>query len=399
MKEKHKKATVFLAALACGAVICGCLLDAVSKRGAAGTAARQSRVLPLKETESMPQADGDAFVQQILNEMTLEEKVGQMFLARCPQADAPAKAAEYHLGGYVLFAEDFEGKTPAQTAQDIQAIQAAAQVPLLIGVDEEGGSVNRISRYKAFREQPFPSPQELYQAGGLAAVQDDTLEKCKFLLELGINMNFAPVCDVSTAPEDYMYARTLGLPAQETAAYARTVVQAMEQGRVASVLKHFPGYAGNADTHAGIAHDSRPYETFVQSDFLPFASGIEAGANMVLVSHTVVECMDPQAPASLSAKVHQILRQELGFSGVIVTDDLYMKGIQDFTGPENAAVQAVQAGNDLLCCTDFEVQVPAVVDAVKSGKISEQQVDASVRRILEMKVSLGLLPVAGGAEG
>ena len=160
---------------------------------------------------------------------------------------------------------------------------------------------------------------------------------------------------------------------------------------VASVLKHFPGYGNNADTHTGIAHDMRSYETFEQADFVPFRAGIEAGANVVLVCHNIVECMDASMPASLSPRVHEILRQELGFSGVIVTDDLYMRGIRDFMGPADAAVQAVLAGNDLLCCTEFEVQVPAVVEAVRHGVIDQAQVDASVLRILCLKQALGLL--------
>ena len=323
--------------------------------------------------------------------MTLEEKVGQMFLARCPRRDAAQKAAEYHLGGYLLFSEDFEGRTPQTAAAEIASYQAAATVPLFIGVDEEGGAINRISRFSAFRAAPFPSPQQLYQADGLAAVRRDTLEKCAFLRGLGINMNFAPVCDVSTEESDFIYARTLGQGPQQTAAYAREVVQAMAGQGVASVLKHFPGYGNNADTHTGIAHDMRSYETFEQADFVPFRAGIEAGANVVLVCHNIVECMDAGMPASLSPRVHEILRQELGFSGVIVTDDLYMRGIRDFMGPADAAVQAVLAGNDLLCCTEFEVQVPAVVEAVRHGVINQAQVDASVLRILRLKQALGLL--------
>ena len=317
--------------------------------------------------------------------------MGQMFLVRCPRRDAAQKAAEYHLGGYLLFSEDFEGRTPQTAAAEIASYQAAATVPLFIGVDEEGGAINRISRFSAFRAAPFPSPQQLYQADGLAAVRRDTLEKCAFLRGLGINMNFAPVCDVSTEESDFIYARTLGQGPQQTAAYAREVVQAMAGQGVASVLKHFPGYGNNADTHTGIAHDMRSYETFEQADFVPFRAGIEAGANVVLVCHNIVECMDASMPASLSPRVHEILRQELGFSGVIVTDDLYMRGIRDFMGPAEAAVQAVLAGNDLLCCTEFEVQVPAVVEAVRHGVINQAQVDASVLRILRLKQALGLL--------
>ena len=273
----------------------------------------------------------------------------------------------------------------------VRACQAAAALPMLVGVDEEGGTVNRISGYPAFRDTPFASPQELYQAGGFDAVREDALEKCAFLEELGVNVNFAPVCDVSTDPEDFIYKRSFGRNAAETAQYVRTVVETMGERGMGSVLKHFPGYGNNADTHTGIAVDNRPYDSFAASDFLPFRAGIEAGADIVLVSHNIVSCMDSAYPASLSPRVHEILREELGFTGVTVTDDLYMDGIRDFVDVEGAAVQAVLAGNDLLCCTDFEVQIPAVLAAVEQGVVPETRVDEAVRRVLTLKQKLGLL--------
>ena len=165
---------------------------------------------------------------------------------------------------------------------------------------------------------------------------------------------------------------------------------AMKEQGMGSVLKHFPGYGNNVDTHTGIAYDNRSYETFLTSDFLPFQAGIDSGAEMVLVSHNIVKSMDEQYPASLSPRVHEILRQEFGFSGVIVTDDLVMDGVREFADDGQVAVLAVQAGNDLLCCTDFETQVPAVLEAVKRGEISQERLDQSVLRILKMKIAMNL---------
>ena len=159
----------------------------------------------------------------------------------------------------------------------------------------------------------------------------------------------------------------------------------MSEEHMGSVLKHFPGYGNNSDTHTGVAYDERPYETFVNSDFLPFQAGIDAGADMVLVSHNVVSCMDDQVPASISLPVHNILRNELGFDGVIITDDLVMEGVRQFAGDAEIAVRAVQAGNDMLCCTDFEVQV------VETGEITEERLNESVLRILKMKIKLGII--------
>ena len=329
--------------------------------------------------------------QELLNEMTLEEKTGQMFLARCPETDGAQKAAEYHLGGYILFGRDFSGKTEEEIIRTIQSYQSTAKIPLFIGADEEGGTVNRISTNPNLRSEPFLSSQELYKKGGFELIQSDTREKCELLCSLGVNLNFAPVCDISQDPDDFIYKRSFGQDAEQTSAYVQSVVQTMSEEGVGSVLKHFPGYGNNADTHTGIAYDHRPYETFLDSDFLPFQAGIHAGADMVLVSHNIVSCMDGQTPSSLSLEVHKILREELGFTGVIITDDLAMNGVRDFAGDTEAAVLAVQAGNDLLCCTDFEVQIPAVLQAVEEGKITEEQINESVLRILKLKISLGIL--------
>lgn len=326
----------------------------------------------------------------ILEKMTLEEKVGQMFIVRCPEEDAINKVSEYKIGGYILFGRDFEGETKTSLTKTIENYQNEAKIPLLIGVDEEGGTVNRVSKYKAFRNTPFKSPQELYKEGGMDLIISDTEEKCELLKSLGINVNFAPVCDISTNSKDYMYKRSFGKNAEKTAEYVENVVSTMKENKVASVLKHFPGYGNNVDTHTGISYDKREYNQFVSSDFIPFESGIEAGADIVLVSHNIVECMDEKYPASLSEKVHKILREELNFDGIIITDDLYMDAIKEFSNDE-AAILAVQAGNDLLCCTDFEIQIPAVINAVKDGKISEERINESVLRILNLKINLGIL--------
>lgn len=323
--------------------------------------------------------------------MTLSEKVGQMFIARCPSVDAPTYAKQYNLGGYILFGQDFKNSDPETFKATVQSYHDAVNIPMFIAVDEEGGIVNRASRYPQFREKPFPSPQELYKEGGFEAVKKDAKEKSEFLLDLGINMNFAPVCDISQSPKDFMYDRSIALNPDDTATYVKTVVSEMNSAGIGSVLKHFPGYGNNSDTHTGIAIDKRPYKTFAMYDFLPFKAGIDEGAGVVLVSHNIVECMDKERPASLSPEVMRILREELRFDGLIITDDLVMDAIGLYTDNESAAVQAVIAGNDLLCCTDFTEQIPAVIKAVEDGRITEDRINESVIRILEYKIKLGII--------
>lgn len=357
------------------------------------TETAQAAVSPPDRWESPPEPVGPTFeekAQALLDGMTLEEKVGQLFIARCPEKDAVGKAEEYYLGGYILFRRDFEGKTWEEAAAYIQNLQSLSEIPLLIGVDEEGGIVNRVSANPSLRAAPFLSPQDLYVQGGFERIQEDTREKCRLLKGLGINLNFAPVCDVSQNPADFIYSRSFGMDAAQTADYVKTVVEVMGEEGMGCVLKHFPGYGDNGDTHTGIVRDSRPYGQFIQSDFLPFQAGIAAGGDMVLISHNIVAAMDPEYPASLSPEVHRILREELGFTGVIITDDLVMKGIRNFIDDGQAAVFALLAGNDLLCSTDFERQIPALLKAVEEGLVSEERVDQSVLRILTMKWEMGL---------
>lgn len=345
-----------------------------------------------QEQADSPAEEENSLAQQLLTQLSLEQKVGQLFLIRSPGANVAETVAQYQPGGVLFFASDFEDKTPDQARQMTADCQAAAVCPLLLGVDEEGGTVTRVSRYPAFRPTKFPSPQQLLQQGGWDAVRQDTRDKCQFLLDLGINVNLAPVCDVSTDSSDFIYDRACGLDAQGTSQYTAIVVEEMKQSGVGSVLKHFPGYGGNADTHVGMVTDERTLQQLRQWDFLPFSAGIDAGADAVLVSHTVVPALDAQAPASLSPAVHQLLRQELGFDGVILTDDLVMQAITNAYGADQAAVLAVQAGNDLLISTDFTVQIPAVLEAVQQGDITIQQLDEAVLRVLQWKEKLGLLP-------
>lgn len=330
-------------------------------------------------------------VEELLSQMTTAEKVGQLFLARCPDANAVSDISTYHLGGYILFARDFENETPESLTQTLSVYQSAAKIPLLIAVDEEGGTVCRVSLYSAFRYSPFESPRELYDTGGveLAAILES--EKALLLSSLGINVNMAPVCDIATEPSAFLYSRSLGQSPEITADFVRQTVERMAEYQVGSVLKHFPGYGNNGDTHTGIVVDTRSLEELESADLIPFAAGIDAGCGAVLVGHIIVNALDDTLPASLSPAVHTYLRQTMGFDGVIVTDDLVMEAITDTYGPGEAAVLAVLAGNDLLCSTDYQIQYQAVLEAVQTGRISLETLDAAVTRVLRWKQTLGLL--------
>lgn len=355
-----------------------------------------SDVLP--EPDPEPDLRQEA-IDTLLTSMTLEEKVGQLFFARCPAQGGAALAAQYHLGGYILFGRDFKDAagnwlTEEQFTSTVRSYQDAAAIPLLIGVDEEGGTVARASRNPNLFAKACASPQGVAKRNGEGnAFAEDAREKNSALLRLGINVNLAPVCDVSTNPKSFIYDRTLGQDAAATSDYVTAVVTAMKECGIGSVLKHFPGYGDNSDTHTGIAVDQRPLETFWESDFLPFQAGIQAGdgTSAVLVAHNIVTAMDPDRPASLSPAVYRILREELGFEGVTMTDDLTMGAIKQYSGETNPAVAALAAGCDIALTSDIQTQIPAVLAALEDGTLTRERIDEAAARVLGWKYDLGLI--------
>lgn len=369
-------------------LLCGC---ASEPEPSIPTTAPEPTTIATEPQETVPETLPPDEIEVLMNEMTIEEKVGQLFLARCPEENAAADIVTYHLGGYILFGRDFEGETPESVALTLSSYQDAAHIPLLIAVDEEGGTVNRVSRYDAFRSEPFHSPRKLYASGGLDAVLEAETEKCELLRSLGISVNMAPVCDITTDSSAFMYRRSLGLSPEETGSVIASMVDIMNTHGIGSVLKHFPGYGNNTDTHTAMATDSRSLEELENADLIPFTAGMEAGCGAVLVSHTIIEALDAEMPASLSPAVHQYLREKMKFDGVIVTDDLVMAAITDAYGAGEAAVLAVLAGNNLLCSSEYQVQHDAVLAAVSDGRIPMDLLNSAVRRVLLWKQQLGLI--------
>ena len=330
-------------------------------------------------------------VDMLMSNMTLEQKVAQMMMVSCHEGVNIDAASSYGVGGLCLYSHSFADKNADEVRAMVESYQNVTNIPLLVSTDEEGGTVVRVSSNPQLRETPFLSPSELKAQGGIELVKTDTDEKSQLLKSLGVNVNLAPVCDVPLDETNYIYDRCYSLDADETSQYVSTVVSSMKLNGVGSCLKHFPGYGGSVDTHESISYDTREYSAFENGDYKPFISAINAGADSVLVSHNIVNCIDAELPASLSPAVHAELREKLNFNGVIITDDLVMQGIAKFTDGSNAAVLAVKAGNDMIICEDYNTTVDAIVDAVNNGEITIEQIDASVKRVLKWKSNLGLL--------
>lgn len=323
-----------------------------------------------------------------LKEMTLEEKIGQILLVRYPESNVQKAINTYMVGGFVFFEQDFADKTATEVQSMINSLQSMAKIPLLTATDEEGGTVVRVSSNQNLSAEPFASPRELFLEGGFDLIAKNTKEKSALLENLGLNVNLAPVVDVSTDSSDYMYERTLGEGPELTSEYAKTVIEASKDNNVSYVLKHFPGYGNNEDTHNGEVIDTRTYESMETNDLPPFEAGIESGAEAILVSHNIVQSIDENNPASLSASVHNLLRNNLGFTGIIITDDLAMSAVASI---DNATVKALQAGNDIVITTDYQESYNQIKDAVDDGTLSEDLIDNVVQRILSWKYAKGLM--------
>ncbi|WP_125706656.1 glycoside hydrolase family 3 N-terminal domain-containing protein [Lacticaseibacillus daqingensis] len=350
------------------------------------------------ESTTPSSAPTDAQIKTYISQMTLAEKVGQMFVSRTPQDNDQVRSdvAKYNLGGLIVYGADFESVDTAQEFKDkLQSFQDAANLPLFVGVDQEGGTVSRLSNNPIVSNyRDFPSPQELYAQGGIDADVKEATEVAKILRDLGVNWNFAPDADCTTDTSAFIFKRTLGQDYQTTADYISKVVPAW-QTSVAATLKHFPGYGAAVDTHTDFSVVQRTKEQFENEDLLPFRAGIKAGVDSIMIAHIVMEAVDPDFPASLSPKViNGVLRDELGYDGVVITDGLGMGAITTFAkNHDNAPVDvlAVEAGNDGIMNNDYATAIPQIVDAVKAGSIQESEIDTHVFRMLSLKRKLGLL--------
>lgn len=327
---------------------------------------------------------------KLMKSMSIEEKIGQMFLVRYDSNLVNSQITNYHAGGFVLFARDFQNHTKASIKKELEERQKLSKIPLALAVDEEGGYVTRVSRFPEFRSEKFKSNRVLFETGGYELVKTSEKEKAELLLSLGLNLNLAPVADVSVDENDFINIRTFGRDANETATFISNIVSYNNEFGISSCLKHFPGYGNNVDTHDGIAIDNRSYDTFVNSDYLPFKSGIEAGVPTILVSHNVVNAIDSELPASLSKKVNDELRNTLGFTGIIMTDDLDMGAVSKYVDDNVSATLAINAGNDMIITTDYESMFNEVLNNVKNGTIKEETINKAVMRIIAWKYAYQL---------
>ncbi|MCD8383984.1 MAG: glycoside hydrolase family 3 protein [Clostridiales bacterium] len=349
----------------------------------------------------------DEAAQVLLEGMTLHEKVCQLFIvtpeeltgisgtATVGGASTKSALQDYPVGGLVYFAGNI--LTPDQCTSMIENTQSYSQLGLFIAVDEEGGTVARIGRNSAMGTTSFPNMATV-GAQGTDAAYNVGLTIGSEITQFGFNLDFAPVADVNTNPDNPVIgSRAFSSDAEKAAELVASAVQGFRDGGILCCLKHFPGHGDTAtDSHYGLAETTKTLDELRETEFLPFQAGIDAGAELVMVGHiSTPNITGDSVPASLSSyMVTDILRGELGFDGLVVTDSLSMEAVTDQYGSGEAAVLAVQAGVDLLLMPeDLSAAVSALESAVDNGTLTESRIDESVLRILSVKLEYGIIDI------
>ena len=354
---------------------------------------------PTPESTPEPESEELILARQVMARMDLRQLVGQLFIVEADDltgqygttsagADVIHYLNEYPVGGVILMDQNLSD--PGQAAALISNLQAFSVPDLFISVDEEGGLVSRAADNLGTRAF---APMFEYREEGPETAYENARAIGEDLSALGFNLDFAPVADVWTNPENTVIGRrAYSDDFDEAGVLVAAAVRGFHDGGVLCTLKHFPGHGDTtADTHTGTAVTERTLEEMRAGEFLPFAAGIEAGADLVMLAHVTAPALDGEI-ASLSPEVVRILRGELGFTGVIVTDALRMGAVTEAYASDEAAVRALEAGADLLLLPeDPELAVRGVEAAVEEGRLSRERIEESVLRILTLKASIGIL--------
>jgi beta-N-acetylhexosaminidase len=355
-----------------------------------GDPTRYTSIYEQPQVEAWGAHPVDTFVDRQLASMTLEQKIRSLIIANQPGTD-PAALQSFvsgnDLGGFIVMGSNVP-ESPGELAGITSAITGSAELPRLIGIDEEGGQIKRLpydgyAGADTLRNEPVSSTLSAFTSRG------------ELLTSVGVNLNFGVVADVSSDPQSFIYGRSFG---GDPTASAERVVAAVqgEDSSVLSTIKHFPGHgSAPGDSHVGVPTSPLTFEQWLATDAVPFQAGIDAGSSMVMFGHLAFPAVDP-LPSSLSPLWHKILREQLGFTGVIITDDMTMlehSHLPEYENRANNAVLALAAGNDVLLYVpgaDFDTGaiVSAVVAAVQSGQLSEADIDDSARRVMTLRREL-----------
>lgn len=412
MKRNRKRITLALAICILASLTAGCGVSPSAPAPSPGSQPESAfSKSPSAGTDGKSSSSPSVSKSEDVSDLSLEQKVGQMFflcfrketsganiLTCTPSVRETLRTVQP--GGIILFGENIS--SVEQVRGLIRGMQEECSTPPFLGVDQEGGTVQRITRTAQIPAMVIPPMQSVARAGSISLARSVGQVIAGELTVFGLNLDFAPDCDVLTNPKNTSIGtRSFSSDAATAAAYSTAVADGIRGEGIIPVCKHFPGLGGaSADTHDGFSEVGQTLAQLRETEFVPFQAQINAGAEMIMVGHiSLPKVTGNSTPASLSPKVITgLLRGELGFGGIVITDSLSMGAVTKSYSSGQAAVLAVQAGADMLLMPeDPGAAFQAVLSAVRSGKISEARIDASVERILALKKSHGLFtPKAPG---
>lgn len=336
-------------------------------------------------------------VDSYLSQMTLEEKVAGLFMVTPESITGVTKAvlagsgtekalSEYTVGGIIYFAQNIQSAEQFKTM--VTNTEGFSKYPIFLGIDEEGGSVSRIAN-SSITVTKVAEPMAIGATGDDNQAYEAYATIGSYLNEYNINVDFAPVADISTTKNDMFSGRAFGTDATVVSTMIGASINGLQEQGVSACIKHFPGHGSTeGDSHEGIAITNSTLEEMRQNEFLPFMAGISAGANFVMVGQiSTPEVTGDNIPASLSYKmITEVLRTELGFQGIVITDSMSMVAITDYYTSAEASVKAINAGADMILMPEnFQEAYQGVLDAVKDGTITEERINESIRRIYRVK--------------
>lgn len=346
--------------------------------------------------------------KDVLGKMSLREKVGQLFIVR-PEAlaensnaeTAPAtdrvddavisRIEEYPVGGIALFSRNIT--SAEQLPMFISDLQSSSKYPLFIAVDEEGGRVARIANSDFFNVASYKSMEDIGKSGDASKAEEVGRQIGSYLKELGFNLDFAPVADTNTNPQNIVIGdRSYGSDPALVARMVSAQLDGMHDSGIMGTLKHFPGHGDTKDdTHSGYVSVNKSWDELKACELVPFISALDK-ADTIMVSHITVTSID-KLPSSLSYEIiTRKLHNELGYNGVIITDSMAMGAVADSYTSDIAAVMAVKAGADIILMPEsLEKSFNAVLNAVNSGEISISRIEESAERVLTLKAKYKLI--------
>ena len=348
----------------------------------------------------------DEKVENIVNNMTLEEKVGQIFMVAPEAVDKDGGSTtvfteniekeieKYNLGGYILFAANIEN--PTQTQELINGFKKSSKIQPFIGVAEEGGRVARIGKNSAMGVEKIEPMAQVGKSQNYERANEIGTTIGKYIKNLGFNLDFAPDTDVLTDSNNTEIGdRSFGNDPEVVGKMATEVVKGLQSENISTVLKHFPGHGGSiGNSHQGFSLSNRTEEELKSCEIVPFKTAIENGADCVMVAHmSLPNVTGDNIPATLSKKVvTDMLKTELNFKGVVFSDSMSMGAITENYGTGDACVKAVEAGIDMVLMPEnLDEAYNAVLEAVKNGKISQERLDDAVSRIIKAKIQRGII--------